>query len=117
MVTLVGFFVGFASLLVWAIAVYAAQPVAAALLGQWIFGRTNETWPLIGRMLVGLLLIRVAELLPHGWIIKLGMVFWGLGAISIALYRRFQPAVAAQAPHVPPSAPMTPLTPAGGAAA
>src|SRR5262249_45371377 len=43
MCTLVGLFVGFASLFVWVIAVYAAQPVAAALLGQWIFGRTTET--------------------------------------------------------------------------
>jgi cytoskeletal protein CcmA (bactofilin family) len=109
MCTLVGLFVGFSSLFIWIIAVYAAQPVAAALLGQWIFGRTNETWPLIGRMLVGLLLIRVAALLPHGWIIKLAMIFWGLGAISIAIYRRFQPVAPAQAPYVPPSAPVAPM--------
>src|SRR5262249_26197060 len=50
-VTLVGLFVGFASLFVWVIAVYAAQPVAGAMLGQWIFGRTTETWPLIGRLM------------------------------------------------------------------
>jgi cytoskeletal protein CcmA (bactofilin family) len=109
MCTLVGLFVGFASLFVWAIAVYAAQPVAAALLGQWIFGRTSETWPLIGRMLVGLLIIRVAELLPHGWIIKLAMIFWGLGAISIAIYRRFQPPTILQAAPVAPSVPVAPV--------
>jgi len=45
-------------------------------------------------------------------------LLWGIGAISLALYRRFQPAAPpAQAPYVPPSAPLTPLTPAGGAAA
>ena len=118
MCTLVGLFVGFSSLFVWLIAVYAAQPVVGALIGQWILGRTKETWPLIGRMMLGVFIIRIATLLPHlGWLIKLGVVLWGLGAISLALYRRYQPAIAAQAPYVPPSAPMAPLTPAGGAAA
>jgi len=117
-VTLVGLFVGFSTLFVWIIAVYAAQPVVGALLGQWILGRTNETWPLIGRMILGVFLIRMATLLPHGWVIKLAVVFWGLGAISLALYRRFQPPAPVQVPYVPPpSAPLTPLTPAGGAAA
>jgi hypothetical protein len=115
--TLVGLFVGLSSLFVWFIAVYAAQPVVGALLGQWILGRTKETWPLIGRMMLGVFLIRIATLLPFGWVIKLGVVLWGLGAISLALYRRYQPAVPAQAPYVPPSGPLAPLTPAGGAVA
>ncbi|HEY1424884.1 MAG TPA: hypothetical protein VGF20_15635 [Candidatus Acidoferrum sp.] len=117
MVTLVGLFVGFSTLFVWIIAVYAAQPVVGALLGQWIMGRSKETWPLIGRMMVGILIIRAATLLPHGWILKIAVTFWGMGAISLALYRRFRPAAPAQAPYVPPSAPLTPLTPAGGATA
>ena len=111
-VTLVGMFVGFSTFFLWVIAVYAAQPIVGALLGQWILGRTTHTWPLIGRMLVGLFLIRVCTLLPHGWILKVVVTLWGLGAISLALYRRFQPASPAQAPSVPPSAPLTPLTPA-----
>jgi cytoskeletal protein CcmA (bactofilin family) len=118
MCTLIGLFVGFSSLFVWLIAVYAAQPVVGALIGQWILGRSKETWPLIGRMMLGIFIIRIATLLPHiGWLIKLGVVLWGLGAISLALYRRFRPPAPVQAPYVPPSAPLTPLTPAGGAAA
>jgi hypothetical protein len=117
MITMIGLFAGFSTLFVWIIAVYAAQPLVGTLLGQWILGRTNETWPLIGRMILGVVLIRVATLLPHGWVIKLGVIFWGLGAISLAVYRRFQPPAPAQTPYVPPSAPLTPLTPAGGAAA
>ena len=116
MITLVGLFVGFSTLFIWIIAVYAAQPVVGALLGQWIMGRTNETWPLIGRMMVGILIIRVATLLPHGWILKIAVTFWGLGAISLALYRRFRPTPPVQQPYVPPTVPLTPLTPAGGAA-
>ena len=116
MCTLVGLFVGFSTLFVWIIAVYAAQPVIGALLGQWIMGRTNETWPLIGRMMVGLLIIRGATLLPHGWILKLAVTFWGMGAIGLALYKRFRPALPVQPPYAPPGAPLAPLTPAGGAA-
>jgi cytoskeletal protein CcmA (bactofilin family) len=113
--TLIGLFVGFSSLFVWLIAVYAAQPVVGALIGQWILGRSKETWPLIGRMMLGVFIIRIATLLPHiGWLIKLGVVLWGLGAISLALYRSVQPPAPVQAPYVPPSAP---LTSAGSAAA
>jgi cytoskeletal protein CcmA (bactofilin family) len=115
-ITLVGMFVGFSTFFVWVIAVYAAQPVVSALIGQWIMGRTSETWPLIGRMLLGLVIVRCLTLLPFGWVIKLGVIFWGLGAISLAVYRRFQKPSVAQAPYVPPSAPMAPLMPAGGAA-
>lgn len=115
LVTLVGLFVGFAGLFTWAIAVYAAQPVAGALIGQWVLGRTREIWPLIGRMILGLLIIRIATLIPHvGWWIKLGVIWWGLGAIALALYRRFQPPLAAQPVYV---APVAPLAPVGGAAA
>ena len=116
-VTLVGMFVGVSTFFVWLIAVFAAQPVVGALVGQWIFGVTKQTWPLIGRMLVGLFLIRICTLAPYGWILKVVVTLWGLGAISLALYRRFQPPAPVQAPYVPPSAPLTPLTPAGGAAA
>jgi cytoskeletal protein CcmA (bactofilin family) len=116
MVTLVGLFVGFASLFVWAIAVYAAQPVAGALIGQWILGRTREAWPLIGRMILGVLIIRIATLVPAvGWLIKLGVIWWGLGAIALALYRRYQPPLAAQPAYVSPVVP--PLAPVGGATA
>ena len=116
MVTLVGLFVGFASLFVWAIAVYAAQPVAGALIGQWIAGRTHETWPLIGRMILGLLIVRLATLTPAvGWLIKLGVVWWGLGAIALALYRRYQPPMATQPAYVSPVVP--PLAPVSGASA
>jgi cytoskeletal protein CcmA (bactofilin family) len=43
MVTLVGMFVGFSTFFLWVIAVYAAQPIVGALLGQWILGRTTHT--------------------------------------------------------------------------
>jgi hypothetical protein len=113
-VTIVGLFVGIATFFVWMIAVYAAQPVVGGLIGQWLMGRTTETWPLIGRMTVGLVIIRLVEAVPYGGWIKLGVVLWGLGAISIALYRRFQPPARAAMTPAGPTTPLPAMTTVGG---
>jgi cytoskeletal protein CcmA (bactofilin family) len=114
-ITVVGLFVGCSTFALWLIAFYAAQPVVGGVLGQWILGKTTDSWGRIGRMALGVLLIRAVTLLPHGGWLKLLVILWGIGAISLALYRRFQPPAPVQAPYVPPTAPVTPLTPAGGA--
>ena len=120
-VTFVGLFIGVSTFILWLIALYAAQPVVGAVIGRWILGPTNELWARIGRMALGVVIIRAVTTLPHGGWIKLIVVLWGIGAISLALYRRFQPPKSVQAPYVPPSAPpnipLNPLTPAGGATA
>jgi hypothetical protein len=112
-VTIVGLFVGLSTFVLWLIALYAAQTVVGALIGQWILGRAGDSWGLIGRMALGVVIIRAVTALPHGGWIKLLVLLWGIGAISLALYRRFQPQ-AAVPPYVPP---VQPLAPAGGAAA
>ena len=59
-------------------------------------------------MIVGLLLLRVLMMVPYvGTCIKIVVVIWGLGAISLALYRRLQPTMA-------PNIPLAPMTPLGG---
>ena len=88
-----------------------------ALVGQWLLGRTRETWPLIGRMVVGVVIVRLCTTVPHvgGWV-KLGVILWGVGAISLALYRRFQPPMAAGMAGAPVmSAPLPPTATIGGA--
>jgi cytoskeletal protein CcmA (bactofilin family) len=116
-ITFVGLFIGVSTFLLWLIALYAAQTVVGAVIGQWIMGKTTELWGRIGRMAVGVLIIRAVTLVPHGGWIKLLVLLWGIGAVSLALYRRFQPPKVAKAPYEPPRAPMAPLTPAGGAPA
>lgn len=106
-ITVVGLFIGVGTFFVWMIAVYAAQIVVGTLLGQWLMGRTNEVWPMIGRMVIGVVIIRIVTLVPHGGWIKFGVILWGLGAISLALFRRFQPPVAGRAAVAPPAAPMS----------
>jgi cytoskeletal protein CcmA (bactofilin family) len=119
-ITVVGLFVGLSTLFLWYAALYVAQVVVGGLVGQWVLGRTREHWPLIGRMVLGLLLLRVCTAIPAvgGWI-KFAIVVWGLGAISLSVYRRFAPATAPpglptapSAPYIPP--PLPPNTTVGG---
>jgi cytoskeletal protein CcmA (bactofilin family) len=114
-VTVVGLFVGISTFFVWYAALYFAQVIIGAVVGQWLMGRTRETWPLIGRMAVGLVIVRLATVIPGvgGWI-KFGVILWGLGAISLALYDRFQPTLAANSPSAPYTPPLPPNTTVGG---
>lgn len=114
-VTVVGLFIGLSALFVWYGSLYFAQVIVGALVGQWLMGRTSELWPLIGRMAVGVVIVRLCTTIPviGGWV-KLAVIIWGLGAISIALYRRFQPVLA---PGMPPgqfAPPLPPNTTVGG---
>jgi len=113
-VTVVGLFVGLATLFAWYGGLYYAQTIVGALVGQWLLGRTRETWPLIGRMCVGIVIVRLTTMIPHagGWI-KLGVTLWGAGAISLALYRRFQPPMATSI--APAMTPIPPTANVGGA--
>ena len=114
-VTVVGLFVGLSTFFLWYAALYFAQVIVGAVVGQWLMGRTRETWPLIGRMAVGLVIVRLATVIPGAgnWL-KFGVILWGLGAISLALYDRFQPTLAANTPSAPYTPPLPPNTTVGG---
>lgn len=111
-ITVVGLFIGISTFFLWFASLYIAQVVVGAVIGQWLMGRTSELWPLIGRMAVGLVLVRLCTTIPHvgGWV-KFVAILWGMGAISLAVYRRFQPVVA---PALPSAPPMPPHTTVGG---
>jgi cytoskeletal protein CcmA (bactofilin family) len=106
-ITVVGLFVGLSALFLWYGCLYFAQVIVGAAVGQWILGRATETWGLIGRMAIGILILRACMAIPYlGIWVKIGVIIWGVGAISLAVYRRFEPAIA---PNIP-SAPLTPAT-------
>jgi cytoskeletal protein CcmA (bactofilin family) len=114
-VTVVGLFVGISAFFLWYAALYFAQVIVGGVVGQWLMGRTRETWPLIGRMTVGLVIVRLATVIPGvGSWVKFGVILWGIGAISLALYDRFQPTLAASAPSAPYTPPLPPNTTVGG---
>ena len=109
-VTVIGLLVGISTLLLWIVVLMASQIVVGTIVGQWIMGRTGEFWPLVARMAVGVILVRIVTSVPFigGWA-KFVVILWGMGAISLALYRRLQPMIA---PNIP-SVPMTPVGPVG----
>ena len=114
-ITVVGLFIGLSTLFVWYASLYFAQIIVGAVVGQWLMGRTSELWPLIGRMAVGLAIVRLCTTIPHvgGWV-KFAAILWGIGAISLSLYRRFEPVIAPSGPAAPYSPPMPPNTTVGG---
>ncbi len=110
--TVVGLWVGISSLLVWFIALLSADIVVGAIVGRWLMGKATELWPMVGRMAAGVVLVRIITTLPWigGWA-KLAVLLWGMGAISLALYRRLQPVMAPNIPSVPMGPIGTPLPP------
>ena len=115
-ITVVGLFIGISTLFLWYASLYFAQIIVGAVVGQWLMGRTSELWPLIGRMAVGIAIVRLCTTIPHagGWV-KFAAMLWGIGAISLAVYRRFQPVIAPNMPSAPFAPPMPPNTTVGGA--
>jgi cytoskeletal protein CcmA (bactofilin family) len=109
-ITVVGLFVGVSAFFLWYWSLYFAQVIVGTTVGQWILGNTSEFWPLAGRMAVGVVLLRVVMAVPYlGVGIKLGVIIWGVGAISLALYRKLQPIVAPNIPSMPSGPVGTPL--------
>jgi len=105
-VTVVGIPLGILTLGLWMLAINTAEIVVGTAVGNWILGKTNDTWGLIGRMAMGFTLVRVvytplAHLHVIGALVGLGIWMWGMGAIALALYNRLQPRVSSSSTGVP----------------
>jgi len=91
--TIVGLGVGIPVLLLYLIAVYSAKIFVGAWLGEKLLGANVGIGPTIGRVALGLLILRGIAMIPFigglvGWII---VPIWGLGAIVLVLHRRIMP--------------------------
>jgi cytoskeletal protein CcmA (bactofilin family) len=97
-ITIVGIGVGIAALMFWAVAIYAAQVIVGVWLGDRLLGETVGVGPALGRMALGLLILRVIGLVPYlgAWFSSL-VVCLGLGAMILALYRNMRPHLATAA--------------------
>jgi cytoskeletal protein CcmA (bactofilin family) len=105
--TIVGLLVGISSLMLWLVMVFAAEVVVGGIIGQWIMGRDEDFWPFFLRVVVGIAIVRVVTSVPFiGFWVWVIVTLWGMGAISLAIYRRMQPTLA---PNIPP-APMPPMS-------
>ncbi len=119
-ITVVGIPLGVLTVGLWLLALFTAEIVVGAVIGNWILGKASDTWGLIGRMAMGFVLVRivytpVARLHVIGFLVGLGIWMWGMGAISLALYNRFSPRVlpGAVAGSMPPVS-LPPHTTIGG---
>jgi cytoskeletal protein CcmA (bactofilin family) len=97
-VTIVGIGVGIAALMFWVMAIYAAQVIVGTWLGDRLLGETVGVGPALGRMALGLLILRVIGGVPYlgVWFSSL-VVCLGLGAIVLAIYRNMRPHLATAA--------------------
>jgi len=97
-ITVVGIPLGVLTLGLWFLGLFTAEIVVGAVVGNWILGRAADTWGLIGRMAMGFVLVRIVYTpLEHvhviGFLVGLGILMWGMGAMSLAVYNRLQPKV------------------------
>jgi len=90
--TIVGLGVGITTILLYIVALYSAQVFIGAWLGEKLMGPGIGTGALIGRLAIGLAILRLLRLLPFaGHLITLIVVMWGLGAMVMAIHRRIRP--------------------------
>ncbi len=96
--TIVGLSVGIPALLLYGIAVYATKVFVAAWLGEKLLGAGVGFGPAVGRLALGLAILRGLRMLPYvGLLAGLLTVMLGLGAIVLSLHRRITPTVTAAA--------------------
>jgi cytoskeletal protein CcmA (bactofilin family) len=108
-ITVVGIPLGLLTLGLWFFAINCAELVVGTVVGNWIFGRTSDIWGQIGRMAAGFAMVRIvytpiSPLHVIGALVGLGIWMWGIGAISLALYKRLQPKVTGSTMGVPVAA-------------
>jgi cytoskeletal protein CcmA (bactofilin family) len=118
-VTVVGLPLGILTIGLWMLMLCCAEIIVGGVVGNLILGKPADTWGMIGRMALGFVIVRIVYTpLAHvhviGMLAGLGIWMWGMGAISLALYRRLQPAIAPNVPSAPYNPPMPPNTTVGG---
>jgi cytoskeletal protein CcmA (bactofilin family) len=91
-VTIVGIPVGLTALLLYVIALFSTQVFVGTWLGERILGTGAGFGPTLGRLALGLAIIRVLRLIPYlGALVAAVVVVWGLGALVLTLYRYMRP--------------------------
>jgi hypothetical protein len=97
---IVGIAAGVAGVMAYAPILYVAQVFVGTWLGNKVMGQPPAvTSAVVGRMAVGLLILRVAGLIPFlGGLVWLAALLWGTGAVLLGFYRMSR---AESAPNAP----------------
>jgi hypothetical protein len=84
--------VGLTALFLYGIAIYSTQVFVGAWLGEKTLGAGVGFGPTLGRLALGLAIIRILRLIPYlGALVAAVVVIWGLGALVLTLYRYMRP--------------------------
>lgn len=116
-ITVVGIPLAVLTLAFWFLMLCCAELVVGAVVGSWILGVSRDRWGLIGRMALGFILVRIIYTFMEqvhvlALLGALAIWTWGMGAISLALYRRLEPKMGAPAGAY--ATPLPPGTTVGG---
>jgi cytoskeletal protein CcmA (bactofilin family) len=89
--TIVGLGVGIATLFLYMIAIYAAQIFVGSWLGGRLLGPGTGFGPMLGRLALGLAILRVLRMFPYlgAWVAAI-ILTWGLGALVLAVYKHLR---------------------------
>jgi cytoskeletal protein CcmA (bactofilin family) len=90
--TVVGLGVGISAFLLWLIAIYAAQVFVGAWLGERVLGAGAGVGAALGRLALGLLILRAVGMVPFlGGLVWFMVTIWGMGAVILAVYKHMHP--------------------------
>ena len=90
--TVVGLGVGISAFLLWLIAIYAAQVFVGAWLGEKVLGAGAGVGAALGRLALGLLILRAVGMVPFlGGLVWFIVTIWGMGAVILAVYKHMHP--------------------------
>jgi hypothetical protein len=90
--TIVGLSVGIPLLMIYLIALYAANIFVAVWVGEKLLGAGVGIGHALARLALGIVILRILHMLPYaGFWFGLLTVMWGLGAMVLALHRRMSP--------------------------
>jgi cytoskeletal protein CcmA (bactofilin family) len=86
--TIVGLGLGVAAFLLYLVALYSTQIFVGSWIGEKLLGVGSGIGPAIGRLALGLVILRGLASLPFvGWMVLLATLIWGLGALALAFHR------------------------------
>ncbi len=97
-ITIVGLGLGLSAILLYLVALYSTQVFVGAWIGEKLLGSGIGIGPALGRLALGLAVIRVLVMIPFlGPLVVLAVIVWGLGALALTTYKRTRPTLAATA--------------------
>lgn len=87
-ITIVGLGLGATAFLLYLVALYSTQVFVGSWIGEKLLGLGSGIGPAIGRLALGLAILRGLMILPFiGWMVTLATLIWGLGALALAFHR------------------------------